>query len=105
MEWAAPCGRRRGPAPAPRYGGIASWLRLRPLVALDQAVAQVDLAVRVRRDVVLVGHQEDRLPGRVQLLEQAHDLLARGRVEVAGRLIGQQDARVVDERPRNRDAL
>ena len=41
----------------------------------------------------------------MQLAEQAHDVAARRRIEVAGRLVGQQDARLGDERARHRDAL
>ena len=41
----------------------------------------------------------------VQALEDAHHFDARPRVEVAGRLVGQQDRRVVDQRARDRDAL
>ena len=45
------------------------------------------------------------MPRRVQLVEQAHDVAARRRIEVAGRLVRQQDARLRDERPGHRDAL
>ena len=38
-------------------------------------------------------------------LEDLHDLLRRLRVEVARRLVGHDDVRVVDERPRDGDAL
>src|SRR3989441_9290879 len=77
---------------APGSTELASRSAFHPLVALDLAVAQVDLAAGVRRDVVLVGDQEDRLALVVQLLEQPHDLLARRRVEVPGGLVGEQDA-------------
>ena len=40
-----------------------------------------------------------------QLVEQLEDLLAGLAVERAGRLVGQQDQRVVDQRPRDADAL
>src|SRR3989441_139101 len=95
--------RRRRPAPGPRE--TVSRSAFRPLVALDLAVAQVDLAAGVRRDVVLVGYQEDRLALVVQLLEQPHDLLARRRVEVPSGLVGEQDARLVHERPGDRHPL
>ena len=59
----------------------------------------------MRGDVGLVGHQHDGLPLPVQRLEQAHDLLAGGAVEVAGRLVGQENAGRVDQRARDGDAL
>src|SRR5437879_1849793 len=65
----------------------------------------MDLAGGVRRDVGFMGDQYDGLAGVVQLLEQPHDLLAGGGVEVAGRLVRQQDRGVVHERPRDRHPL
>ncbi len=44
-------------------------------------------------------------PSSVQLVEQGEDLDARLRIEIAGRLVGEQDRRVRDERARDRDAL
>src|SRR6478609_4249751 len=44
------------------------------LVAFDQAVAQPDHAVRMRRDVVLVRDQDDRVALGVQLAQYRHDL-------------------------------
>ena len=44
-------------------------------------------------------------PGGVELAEHPHDLLAGGAVEVAGGLVGQEDAGLVDQRPRDRDPL
>ena len=44
-------------------------------------------------------------PGRVQLVEQREDLVAGAAVEVAGRLVGEQDRRAVDQRPGDGDAL
>ena len=45
------------------------------------------------------------LPASCRLGEEGHDLDAGLRVEVAGRLVGQQDRRIVHERARDRDAL
>ena len=67
------------------------------LVAPDQAVAHVDDAPGVGRDVRLVGDQDDGLAGVVELLEDADDLLRGARVEVAGGLVGEQDRRVGDQ--------
>ncbi len=57
------------------------------------------------RDVRLVSHQQDRLPLAVERVEQHHDLLARGAVEVAGRFVGEQDTRPVHQRPGDRHPL
>ena len=56
-------------------------------------------------DVGLVGDHHDRAAGAVQLVEQAEDLGGRGRVEVAGRLVGEQQVRLGDQRPGDRDPL
>ena len=56
-------------------------------------------------DVLLVGDHDDRLAGVVQLAQHFHDLLAGGRVEVAGRLVGQDDVGIVDQRPGDGHAL
>src|SRR5687768_11410165 len=74
-------------------------------VARDDAVAQRDHTVRVLGDVVLVRHDDDGLTVVMQFLEDAHDVLARGRVEVARGLVGEDDRGLVDERARDRDAL
>src|SRR5262245_1524102 len=69
------------------------------------AVADMDGAVGEGRDVGFVGDEHDGVAGFVQALEQPHDLGAGFRVEVAGRLVGEQDRRVVDERAGDGDAL
>jgi hypothetical protein len=74
-------------------------------VLLDLAVADVDGAVRVLGDVALVRDQDDGVAVRVQPLEQAHDLLARGAVQVAGGLVRQQDGRGHHESAGDGDAL
>src|SRR5437867_10288365 len=49
------------------------------LVLGDFSIADVDDAVRVHRDVVLVRDQQDGIALRVQPVEECHDFLARGR--------------------------
>src|SRR5436190_24315163 len=67
--------------------GIGSF-RLPPgQVALDAAVANVDGAVGVVGDVLLVGDQDDGVAFRVQPLEEGHDLVAGGGVQVSGGLV------------------
>ena len=45
------------------------------------------------------------MPTLVQFLKNSHDLDARAAVEIAGRLVGQHNFRIVDQRARDRDAL
>src|SRR5690606_29934776 len=98
--------------PSPYTSVMYLWLARRaapaapvPYVLLDQAVPQGDDALGVCGDVVLVRDQHDRLPVAVQLLEQRHDLLARLAVQVARRLVRQQQRRLVHQRTRNRHPL
>ena len=53
----------------------------------------------------LRGDEDDGVAGLMKPLEQRHDLEAGLGLEVAGRLVGQQDRRVVHERARDGDAL
>jgi acyl-CoA thioesterase-1 len=73
---------------------------------LDPPVAHPDHALGVLGDAGVVRHQDDGDPLLlVELLEHLQHLLARARVEVAGGLVGEQQARLVDERAGDRDAL
>ena len=64
------------------------------------------MRVRVLGDVGLVRDEHDGDAAlAVQPLEDAHDLDAGARVEVAGRLVGEEQRRLVDERARDGDAL
>src|SRR3954469_2763320 len=67
------------------------------LVGGDLAVAQGHLAPGVLGDVRLVGDQDHGVARPVELVEELHDLLGSGRVEVAGGLVGEQDGRLVDQ--------
>src|SRR5574337_354790 len=81
------------------------WL-LNRLIPQQQAVLKEEHAPGVGGNVRLMRHQNDgdpRLP--VQPLENRHNLGAGLRIEVAGRLIGQDGLRFVDQGPRNRHAL
>src|SRR5712692_9780984 len=84
----------RGP-PLPGHGPVFD----------DLAVAEPHDPPGKLRDVPLVRDEHDGLSGVVQLLEDGHDLLGRLRIEVARRLVGQHQLGLVDERPRDRDAL
>jgi hypothetical protein len=52
-----------------------------------------------------VRDDDQRLAGGIQVKEQAADLVARAGVDRAGRLVGEQQRRPVDERPRDGHAL
>ncbi|MNM69079.1 hypothetical protein D3C81_806650 [compost metagenome] len=58
-------------------------------VAEDFAVADFDDALGIGRHFRVVSDQNHRVPRRVQLQQDAHDLLAAGRVEGAGRFVGE----------------
>ena len=73
---------------------------------LNKPVADMDDAPGVAGDLGLVRHQDDGDAFlAIELLEHQQDLIAGLRVEVPGRLVGEQERRVVDERPRDRHAL
>jgi hypothetical protein len=55
------------------------------------AVEQVDVSLRLRHPARVMGGQADGCPAGVQLAEHLHQRLAVPGVEVAGRLVGQQD--------------
>ena len=70
------------------------------------AVPARDDARAVLGDVVLVRDQEHGDAAlEVEPLEDAHHLDAGPRVEVAGRLVGEENRRVRDQRARDGDAL
>ena len=71
----------------------------------DDTVANVDDAMGEFGDVVLVGDEDDGVALRMEFVEEAHDLVAGLRIEVSGRLVGEEDGRLVDEGAGNRDAL
>ena len=69
------------------------------------AVTHDDLATRPIRNVGFVRHHNDRAPFLIEAREEFHDLIARGRIEISSRLVGQNDFRIVDQCPRDRDSL
>ena len=71
----------------------------------DAAVEHLDPARQPRGEVAVVRDDDDRGSACVKLVEQRHDRGAGGAVEVAGRLVGEHDRRLADERARDRDAL
>ena len=70
------------------------------------SVAQHQSGIGERRQLGVVCHQDDRGAAPfVNRPQELHDVPAVGRVEVAGRLVGQDDRRIVGERARERDPL
>jgi hypothetical protein len=60
-------------------------------IPLDDAVLDIDDAVGVLGDVVLVGDKDDGVAFGMQAVEEGHDLVAGLGVEVAGGLVGKND--------------
>src|SRR5689334_12747085 len=84
-----------------RHAPAGDWL-----IQLDPSVTEPHQAGAVLGDVHFVRDQHDGDAAlHVQALEDVHDFHARARIEVAGRLVGEQDRRLVDERARDCDAL
>src|SRR3954452_15312763 len=70
------------------------------------SVKQPDRASGLLREAVVVrDHHHGRAVFLVQLFEDAHDLVAHGGVEIAGRLVGEHDARLSDDGARDGNAL
>ena len=68
--------------------------------------ADGDAAIHLRGDVEIVGGDDGGKPGRAhQLPERAEHVIGGVDVEIAGRLVGEQDARRVGDRARYRHAL
>src|SRR6185436_1628278 len=76
------------------------------LVGSQDAALETDHAARMAADPFLrVGGHRDEGPARRDLAEECEDLSRRRRVEVSGRLVGDQDPRVARHRARERHAL
>ena len=56
-------------------------------------------------DVIFVRDHDDGFARLIQLGEQGHDFVAGARIEVARRLVGQNDVRIVDQGAGNGHAL
>ena len=72
---------------------------------LDTAGRHLQLSTRTRRDNGVVGDQNDRPTAARKLGEQIQDGSGGCRVEVASRLVDQEEIGPQDERTRNRDTL
>ena len=72
----------------------------------QDALVEVQRAPRALGGVRIVGHHDDRLAVlAIERLQQVEDLVAGLAIEVAGRLVAEQQRRVGDDGARNADAL
>src|SRR5205823_10043425 len=79
---------------------------LEPCVVDDLSVHHADDTRRVPcRQLCVVGDEQDRLAVALKLAKEFHHLVAAARVERSGGLIGEQKRGIIDQGPRNRDAL
>jgi hypothetical protein len=69
------------------------------------AVEHPDLAGQLIGDAGVVRDHDDGGAGGVELADELHDRCAGGAVELAGRLVGENDRRTPDEGPGDRDPL
>src|SRR5262249_47599286 len=75
------------------------------LIRLDEPIAHAHDAAGPGGDVVFVRHHDDCLAALIEARQKIHNLVAGARVEVAGRLIGQDHVRVIDQSAGDGDAL
>ncbi len=68
-------------------------------------IQNMNFAIGVCGDTRFVCHQNYRLAGFLQLVEQRHDAVTGRGIEIAGRFVSEQNARLCDQRPRYRDPL
>src|SRR4051794_35452076 len=75
------------------------------MVAANAAVAHFHDPRRVLSDVRLVRHDENRDPLRVQFLKEGHHFHRCPAIQIARRLVGEEQPRLRHERSRDRDTL
>src|SRR5437016_437637 len=75
------------------------------LRAHDPAVEQMDFSIRVSRKACIVRDHADGRAPTVQLAQQLHHLLAICGIEIAGRLIREENDRLARDRTRDGHAL
>ncbi len=79
--------------------------RLGKLLFDDLAVGDLHRARRALCQIVIMRHHQDRLAAFHQALEKFKDRVGGLGIEVAGRLIREQNRRIICQRARDRDAL
>src|SRR6516165_947100 len=86
-------------------GASHARVRLVGAEVRDLAVDQVHVALGAARELRVMGDQQDRGPHLVDLLEQVQHLARHQGIEVAGRLVREQECRVPGDGARDGDAL
>ena len=74
-------------------------------IEMQMSVREFDAAVGLARDIGVVCNHEDGVAGFVQITEDFEDDFFVGFVEIAGRLIGEDELGLIDERASDGDAL
>jgi hypothetical protein len=93
----------RGKATA---GHRARTRRLVPRIRHDHAIAKSNPPLGVRRNLLVVGSDDDRdAEALLQIMKQCHELLRVTRAQVASGLISDNHLKRVSERSRNGDTL
>src|SRR3990170_9117736 len=103
-------GLHAGPPPARATRAVRPDTGSRPAFALpavvhDAPVEQGHRALPVNRNARVVRHEHDGDPLAVEVREQREDLLGGVRVELARRLVAEDDLGLVGQRACDRDAL
>ena len=78
------------------------WIHL---VALDRSVHDADGPMGVGGHLGIVRHQNDGDPLGVELLKHSQDFDARMRIQIACRLVGQNERGAIDQCPADRHSL
>src|SRR6185503_12654954 len=72
---------------------------------IDQTILHVHDATRAGGSVRIVSDEDDRFSALIEPVHQAENLLAGFGIKVAGRFVGKDHERIVDEGPSDGDAL
>jgi hypothetical protein len=75
------------------------------LIDSEMTVNELDAAVSLLRDIGIVRDHEDGVAGTVEFAEQPDDDFFIGFVEIPGRLVGEDELGLIDERAGDGDAL
>ena len=89
----------------PALASVARERDARPLEIDDAAVEHVDLPLRAHGALGAVRDHDDGRAVGVDAVEEIHDLARHERVEVAGRLVGEDQLRIAGEHARDGHAL
>src|SRR5688572_5351648 len=85
---------------------LHAWLDDAGLLIGDAAVLECDHPASAGADqIAIVRRQEDRRSAQIGLGEDLDDLRRQIRIEIAGRLVGYEDERIVDQRAGDGDPL